>query len=71
MLNYPNIVGEMLAFYEDETAAIRHRDPAAARAACSACAELMAKVMITELVRRGVFAPTEKPEKPEKPAFAF
>jgi len=65
MLNYPNVVGEMLPFYEDETAAIRHRDPAAARAACSACAKLMAEVMITELVRRGVFAPAVKP------AFAF
>ncbi|MBV9721335.1 MAG: GntR family transcriptional regulator [Mycobacterium sp.] len=65
LLSYPNIVGEMLPVYEDETAAIRHRDPAAARAACSAGAELMAKVMITELVRRGVFAPAEKP------AFAF
>ncbi len=61
LLNYPNIVGEMLPFYQDETAAIRHRDPAAARAACGACAELMAQVMITELVRRGVFAPAERP----------
>jgi DNA-binding GntR family transcriptional regulator len=65
LLNYPNIVGKMLPFYEDETAAIRHRDPAAARAACSACAGLMAEVIITELVRRGVFAPAERS------AFAF
>jgi DNA-binding GntR family transcriptional regulator len=61
LLSYPNITGEMLPFYEDETAAIHRRDPAAARAACSGCAELMAKVMMTELVRRGVFAPSGKP----------
>lgn len=61
LLSYPNIVGEMLPFYEDETAAIRRRDPAAARAACSGCAELMAKVMVTELVRRGVLSPSQKP----------
>jgi DNA-binding GntR family transcriptional regulator len=68
LVSYPNIVGEMRPFYEDETAAIRHRDPAAARAACSACAELMAEVMIAELVRRRVLAPAGKPTKP---AFAF
>jgi DNA-binding GntR family transcriptional regulator len=58
--SYPSIVAEMLPFYEDETAAIKHRDPDGARAACSGCAELMAEVMVTELVRRGVFAPSEK-----------
>ena len=68
LLSYPTIVAEMLPFYEDETAAIQHRDPAAARAACSACAELMAEVMIAELVRRRVLAPAGKPTKP---AFAF
>jgi DNA-binding GntR family transcriptional regulator len=61
LLSYPNVVGGMLPFYEDETAAIKHRDPDGARAACSGCAELMAEVMVTELVRRGVFAPSEKP----------
>ena len=58
-LSYPKVVGEVLPFFDDETAAIRHRDPPAARAACSGCAELMAKVIVTELVRRGVFAPSE------------
>jgi hypothetical protein len=29
--------------------------------ACSGCAELMAEVMVTELVRRGVLAPSDKP----------
>lgn len=61
LLSYPNIIAEMLPFYEDETAAIHRRDPAAARAACGGCAELMAKVMVTELVRRGVLAPPERP----------
>jgi DNA-binding GntR family transcriptional regulator len=61
LLSSPSIVGEMLPFYEDETAAIRHRDPDGARAACSGCAELMAEVMVTELVRRGVLAPSDKP----------
>jgi DNA-binding GntR family transcriptional regulator len=61
LLSYPNIVGEMLPFYEDETAAIHRHDPAAARTACAGCAELMAKVMVTELVRRGVLAPPERP----------
>jgi DNA-binding GntR family transcriptional regulator len=56
MLSYPSIVAEMLPFYEDETAAIRHRDPEGVRAACSGCAELTAEVIVTELVRRGVLA---------------
>ena len=61
LLSYPSIVAEMLPFYEDETAAIRHRDPDGARAACSGCAELMAEVMVAELVRRRVLAPSDKP----------
>jgi DNA-binding GntR family transcriptional regulator len=61
LLSYPNIIGEMLPLYEEETAAIRRRDPAAAQAACAGCAALMAKVMLTELVRRGVLAPPERP----------
>ena len=60
LLSYPSIVAEMLPFYEDETAAIRHRDPEGARAACTGCADLMAEVMLTELVRRGVLAPSDK-----------
>lgn len=60
LLSYPNIVGEMRPFYEDETAAILRRDPAAARVACSGCAELMAQVMVSELVRRRVLAPSDK-----------
>jgi DNA-binding GntR family transcriptional regulator len=58
--SYPTIVAEMLPFYEDETAAIQHRDPDGARAACSGCAALMADVMVAELIRRGVLAPSDK-----------
>ena len=58
--SYPNVVSEMLPFYEDETAAIHRRDPDAARAACSGCAEVMAKIMVSELVRRRVLAPPQK-----------
>jgi DNA-binding GntR family transcriptional regulator len=66
--SYPTLVAEMLPFYEDETAAIQHRDPDGVRAACSGCAALMAEVMVAELVRRRVLAPAGKPTKP---AFAF
>jgi len=59
MLSYPSIVADMLPFYENETAAVRRRDPAGARAACSGCAELMGEVMLTELVRRRVLAPSD------------
>jgi hypothetical protein len=58
---YPNVMVEMLPFYEEETAAIHRRDPDAARAACAGSAELMSKVMVTELVRRGVLAPSQNP----------
>ena len=68
LVSYPTIVADMLPFYEDETAAIQRRDPDGARAACSGCAELMAEVMIAELVRRRVLAPAGKPTKP---ALAF
>jgi DNA-binding GntR family transcriptional regulator len=60
LLSYPTVVAEMLPFYEDETAAIRHRDPDRARAACSGCAGLMADIMVNELIRRGVFTPSEQ-----------
>jgi DNA-binding GntR family transcriptional regulator len=60
LLSYRSVVAEMLPFYEDETAAIRHRDPDRARAACGGCAEVMADVMVTELVRRGVLTPSEE-----------
>jgi DNA-binding GntR family transcriptional regulator len=48
---------EMLPFYEAETAAIHRRDPDGARAACVDRSEVMARIMLGELVRRGVFKP--------------
>ncbi|MGW0160261.1 hypothetical protein ACWDUN_13175 [Mycobacterium sp. NPDC003323] len=41
----------LLGHYRDETAAIADGD---ARAACAAAAQLMAGIMLTELIRRGV-----------------
>jgi DNA-binding GntR family transcriptional regulator len=49
---------EMLPFYEAEAAAIHRRDPDGARAACVERSEVMARVMLGELVRRGVFRPS-------------
>jgi DNA-binding GntR family transcriptional regulator len=56
-LAYLNNHHEMLPFYEAETAAIQRRDPDGARAACVERAGVMARVMLGELVRRGVFRP--------------
>jgi DNA-binding GntR family transcriptional regulator len=55
---YQNGRDELLPFYEDETAAIHRRDPDAARAACVGRADVMGRVMLAELVRRRVFAPS-------------
>jgi DNA-binding GntR family transcriptional regulator len=52
---------EMLPFYEAEIAAIHRRDPDSARAACVERSEIMARIMLTELVRRGVFKPAGAP----------
>ncbi|AGB26622.1 transcriptional regulator [Mycobacterium sp. JS623] len=49
---------EMLPYYEAETAAIHGRDPDAARAACVERSEVMGRIMLGELVRRGVFKPS-------------
>jgi DNA-binding GntR family transcriptional regulator len=52
---------EMLPFYEAEATAIHRRDPDGARAACAERAQLMARIMLGELVRRGVFRPSGAP----------
>lgn len=57
-LAYLNNPDEMLPLYEAEVAAIRRHDPDTARAACVERSEVMARVMLTELVRRGVLAPS-------------
>jgi DNA-binding GntR family transcriptional regulator len=57
-LSYLNNHDEILPFYEAETAAIRRGDPDGARAACAERSEVMAKIMLGELVRRRVFRPS-------------
>jgi DNA-binding GntR family transcriptional regulator len=56
-LSYLNNHDEMFPFYEAETAAIHRRDADGARAACVERSEAMARIMLGELVRRGVLRP--------------
>ena len=58
-MTYQSSRDDMLPFYEDETSAIHRRDPEAARAACVGRSYLMAQTMLSELIRRRVFAPAE------------
>jgi DNA-binding GntR family transcriptional regulator len=60
-LSYLNNHDEMLPFFEAETAAIHRRDPDGARAACAERSGVMARIMLGELVRRGVFRPAGAP----------
>ena len=60
-VNYLNNHDDMLPFYEAETAAIQRGDPDGARAACVERSEAMARIMLAELVRRGVFRPSAAP----------
>jgi len=57
-LSYLNNHDEILPFYEAETAAILRSDPDGARAACAERSEVLARIMLGELVRRGVFRPS-------------
>ena len=45
---------EMVMLYEDETSAIRDHDPAAARSANIRRGELVGRLMLAELSRRGI-----------------
>jgi DNA-binding GntR family transcriptional regulator len=56
-LTYLNNHDEMLPFFEAETAAIARHDPDGARAACAERSEAMGRIMLSELVRRGVLRP--------------
>lgn len=56
--NYPHSHAEFLHTYEAETAAIRGRDPDAARAANMDRADLRARVVLAELAARGVLSGT-------------
>ncbi len=55
---YLNNHDEMLRFYEAEVAAIGDRDPDAARSVCVAASEEMGRIMLGELIRRGVLKPS-------------
>jgi DNA-binding GntR family transcriptional regulator len=57
-VSYLNNHNELLPFYEAETAAIHRRDPDGARVACAERSGVMARIMLGELVRRGVFRPS-------------
>ncbi|WP_101950997.1 GntR family transcriptional regulator [Mycobacterium sp. 3519A] len=57
-LSYLNNHDEMLPFFEAETAAIQRSDPDGARAACAGRSEAMGRIMLNELVRRGVLRPS-------------
>jgi DNA-binding GntR family transcriptional regulator len=58
---YQNNHDDMLPYYEAETAAIHHRDAVAARDACVERAAVMGRIMLAELVRRGVLRPAGAP----------
>jgi DNA-binding GntR family transcriptional regulator len=58
---YLNDTDEWLLFYEAELDAIRRGDADAARLACVERGDAMARVMLGELVRRGVFRPAGAP----------
>lgn len=60
-VSYLNNHDDMLPFYEAETAAIQRGDPDGARGACAERSEAMARIMLAELVRRGVFRPSGAP----------
>jgi len=55
---YLNNHDDMLRFYEAEVAAIGDRNPDAARSVCVARAEEMGRIMLGELIRRGVLKPS-------------
>ena len=64
-MTYQDSRADLLPFYEDENAAIHRRDPDAARTACLGRSKLMAKTMVAELCRRGVFPPGPDPSDRE------
>lgn len=48
---------ELMKYYDEEVVAIARGDAQTARTACSERSALMGRIMMTELVRRGVFRP--------------
>ena len=62
-VTYLNNHDEMLPFYEAETAAIKRMTPTG-RARVRGRSEAMGRIMIAELVRRGVFSPSSLASSP-------
>jgi len=62
---YTDSHDQLLPFYEAEFAAITGREPDKARAACEERSRLMGRIMLAELVRRGVLPPS--PRHPSHP----
>jgi DNA-binding GntR family transcriptional regulator len=60
-VSYLHNYEEMLAHFEGEIDAIHRGDPDAARAVSVARADMMARILLGELVRRGVFTPAGAP----------
>ena len=64
-MTYLNNHDEMLPFYEAETRGHPpSATPKAARAACAGRSEAMGRIMLAELVRRGVFSPSALARQP-------
>lgn len=63
-VTYLNNHDTLFPFLEAETVAIHTRDADGARAACAGRAEAMGRIMIGELVRRGVFSPSSLVREP-------
>ena len=60
-VTYLRNIDEMLPIYEAETTAIERGDAEAARTSCVARADAMGRIMLGELVRRGVFRAADAP----------
>ena len=58
---YLHSYDEMLSHFEAEVDAIRRGDPDATRVVCAERAAMMARILIAELVRRGVFRAQDSP----------
>lgn len=58
---YTPAKAEFLPTYENEFTAIHDRDPEGARKACMHRSEIMSRIMIAELTRRGVFGELRSP----------
>lgn len=61
---YTDSHDQLLPFYEAEFAAITDREPDRARAACEERSRLKGRIMLAELIRRGVLPPSRDTDLP-------